>query len=148
MDIDFREQLRTKTDAELRDIYINREDYQQSFWQQAEQEVRHRNLDTSAWEITRQEILEQEHTTLSQADDQSPWYILVVFVIPFFTGKYGAVGAGIVGAIWGARFAFSKRTGRDGTRYYKYSTRAQQAGVFVFVASLVSLFWGLLMLVT
>lgn len=136
MDIDFKEQIATKTDQELIDIYVNQEDYQDSFVNAAVEELTKRNIspDTYQQERITQERIKQEkliNETPEKGIPGNPIYVGLAFISAFL--------GGLIGIIAGYIYSQSKK---EGHYVYNEKTRIHGqimmiVGIFVLIATLV-----------
>lgn len=120
MQLDFTDQIKQKTDKELRDIFIHARDYNPDFVRLAEQELQARNikLDDS---LKQKEIVEQAvKAKLAEGKDGNPVYIFLCFVLALLGGLL-AVYAGYI-------YSQSKIKTPEGESYFAYNKETRQLG--------------------
>jgi hypothetical protein len=130
MSIDFQEQITTKTDVELIDIYINQEDYQEGFVNAVAVELVKRNVSPERYQQKRKE---KEVIITRQLEEGIPGdqaFIALAFI--------AALLGGFIGIIAGYIYGQSKKDGHyvydEKTR--KYGNIILAIGVFVFLATI------------
>lgn len=135
MNIDFKEQIETKTDQELIDIYVNQEDYQDSFVSTVVEELTKRNISPGTYQQERikQERIKQEKLINERPEKGipgNPTYMGLAFISAFL--------GGLIGIIAGYIYSQSKK---EGQYVYNEKTRIHGqvmmvVGIFVLLATL------------
>lgn len=123
MDFAFREQVKTKTDQELVDIYINQDGYQQNFVSAAIDELQLRKINIG--ELQKEKELKEIKNlekTFSGKPGNSTWIILA-FISAFL--------GGLLGIIAGYIYSQSKKDGN-----YVYDVQTRKYGTIMFVVGL------------
>jgi hypothetical protein len=127
MSTDFKEQISRKTDQELLDIYINHDEFQESFVAAAVEELNLRNIKIEQFRKERdekQKIKNELRETGIQGDDL---YITLAYISAFL--------GGFIGVIAGYVYSQSKKEG-----YYIYNEKTRKQGkVILAIGSLVLL---------
>ncbi len=130
MAINFEEQVAIKTEQELIDIYINQEEYQQSFVNAAVGEMAKRNISLDPYLEKRSQREKTIAETLERGVPGDPAFIVLTFISAFLGGFLGIIGG----------FIYSQSK-KDGRYFYNESTRKKGrimlvTGIIVLIATL------------
>ncbi len=115
MSIDFKEQVATKTDQELIDIYINPDDFQESFVTAAEEELNKRNVRLEQFKQKREQKEKIKNEQLEKGIQGDSLYMTLAFISAFL--------GGLIGIIAGYIYSQSKKEG-----YYVYNEKTRKQG--------------------
>jgi hypothetical protein len=134
--MDFKEQIVSKTDKELLDIYIKSDDYQEVFINQVRQELTKRGVSFEKYRIEKETKSHLSKGFLEQGKKGNNLYIVLGFI--------SAALGGLIGIIVGYTYSQSKQDGPSGERYYVYDKQTREngrimmiLGVFVLVISMI-----------
>ena len=130
MSINFKEQVETKTDQELIDIYINPDDFQESFVTAATEELNRRNVSLDQFKQKREQEEKIKKEQLEKGIQGDSLYMTLAFISAFL--------GGLIGIIAGYVYSQSKK---DGHYVYNEKTRKQgkvmlAIGILVLLATL------------
>jgi hypothetical protein len=120
----FLEQINSKTDDELMEIYVNEFNYQPSFVELAREELVRRVVPYESRnnvKVKKEEIRKQE---LLKGQEGSTFFIILIGVFALVGGPIGIIGGGI--------YAFSKNKDVDGEKYYAYDQDTRKWGRIIF----------------
>lgn len=127
MSIDFKEQVATKTDQELIDIYINPDDFQESFVTAAEEELNKRNVRLEQFKQKREQKEKIKTEQLEKGIQGDSLYMTLAFISAFL--------GGLIGIIAGYIYSQSKKEG-----HYVYNEKTRKQGkVMLAIGTLVLL---------
>lgn len=124
MDLDFKALAAAKTDDELADIYINPEKYNGDLVPFAEAELATRGIDLSPLDEKKRTKRINNAVSLDEGRKGTHAFMIVSFILAFFGGLWGIIS--------GAIYAWSKRTGYNGERYYVYDKNTRSWGRMIF----------------
>ena len=91
MNMDFKEQVRRKTDDELLSIYIDSDDYQEGYVQEVHEELKRRNVVLDIFEKEKQEKQQAKDESMMQGKAGDPIYIALAFLSAFLGGFIGII---------------------------------------------------------
>jgi hypothetical protein len=122
MKIDFSKQVTSKTDQELIDIFINPQDYQESFVQVVTEELKRRNVNLENYQQEKDKKQKVLSETLENGKPGDPTYITLGFI---FAGLGGFIGI-IAGYIYS-----QSRNKTTPEKYYVYNEQTRKKGVIM-----------------
>jgi hypothetical protein len=135
MNLDFQEQVSSKSNEELLDIYIHADDYQQSFVKVVVQELKKRNVSLESTERQKEEKQKTKDQSMAMGVPGDPLYIVLGFISAFLGGFLGIV-AGYV-------YSQSKQKNNPRGDFYVYDEPTRTKGYAMLVIGLL-VFFGLL----
>lgn len=134
MDFNFEEQIKSKTNNELTEIYINPKEYNLDFVKLAELELTKRNVDLDLSKEAKKETSKLGNTNLAKGKQGSPLYIFICFVLAFM--------GGVLGIFAGYIYNQSKTTNLEGEKFYVYNEDTRKWGkMIMWVGSIFFLFY-------
>jgi hypothetical protein len=135
--MDFQKQIAGKTDQELLDIYVDSDDYQEEFVNQAYHELTKRGVSLEKSEKEKETKSRLSKELLGHDRKGNELYIILGFV--------SAVLGGLIGIIAGYTYSQSKKYAPSGESYYVYDKQTRDKGRAMMIigifAFLVSLIW-------
>jgi len=117
---DFEEVVKSKTNEELVDIYVNAADYQPEFLALAEAEVVKRNIPLESLKSIREQKESIDERILEIGEQGNVFWILLGFL--------ASLAGGAVGIIVGYNFAYSKRENLKGEEIFYYNETTRKYG--------------------
>ena len=123
MNINFAEQITTKSNKELVDIYTNYSEYQPEFVELAKQEIIKRNIPIDALEDLMKKKEAIEIQTLAIGKQGNPIYLTLIGL--------SAIGGGIPAIIGGYIYAYSTHTDANGRKYFVYNETTRKWGQII-----------------
>ncbi|RYE21881.1 MAG: hypothetical protein EOP51_14525 [Sphingobacteriales bacterium] len=113
-----------KTDAELAQIFVDKEKYQTEFYEAAVREINLRGIDTSGLNTQLGDKIAGNTTQLEEGKNGNLAYLILCLL--------GAIFGGVLGIFGGYIYAFSKTKGLDGEQYYVYNEGTRKFGKLIF----------------
>jgi len=129
----------SKTDPELREIYIYRERFDKDFFPFVKAELQKREADLELLDAQRAVHVSAEINVLERGKTGNPAYIFICMALAIF--------GGLLGIFAGYIYAYSTTTGIDGGKFYVYESETRRWGRIMFFTGLavfsVILIWKL-----
>ena len=125
MNMDFKEQVRRKTDDELLSIYIDSDDYQEGYVQEVHEELKRRNVVLDIFEKEKQEKQQAKDESMMQGKAGDPIYIALAFLSAFLGGFIGII----------AGYIYSQFKQQDNPRgdFFVYNEKTRTMGYAMMV---------------
>jgi len=129
--MNFQEQIASKSDQELLDIYINSDDYQKEFVDQTFQELNKRGIPTDKYKVEKENKARLTRELMTQGRRGNEVYIVLGFI--------SAVLGGLFGLIAGYVYSQSKQNDPSGESYYVYDKKTRESGQLMMIVGTVAL---------
>ena len=125
MNMDFKEQVRRKTDDELLSIFIDSDDYQEGYVQEVHEELKRRNVVLDIFEKEKQEKQQAKDESMMQGKAGDPIYIALAFLSAFLGGFIGII----------AGYIYSQFKQQDNPRgdFFVYNEKTRTMGYAMMV---------------
>lgn len=120
MQFDFKEQVKKKTDQELREIFIHAKDYNSKFVRLTEEELDLRNINLETSQRIKETVDDTGNRRLSEGKAGSPLYMFLCFA--------AALLGGVIAIVAGFIYGHSKTTDSEGKTHYVYNEQTRQLG--------------------
>ena len=139
MTTNFQDQVSSKSDSELLDIFVNADDYQEAFVNVVEQELIRRDVNLE--KVRRQREVKSKHTQeqYGKGRQGNEAYIVLSFISAFL--------GGLLGIIAGYIYSQSKHRDNAGIKHYVYDAKTRELGRIMMIVGilvlLVTLIWRL-----
>lgn len=137
--MDFQEQIISKTDQELLNIYVNSDEYQDEFVNQTYQELIKRGVPLDKYKKEKEIKSRLAKELMEQGRKGNELYIVLGFVSAFL--------GGLIGIIAGYVFSQSKQVAPSGESYYVYKKQTRDNGRIMMIigifAFLITMIWRL-----
>ena len=131
MNGDFKEQVTAKTDEELKDIYINSDDYQDAFVKAVSEEMLNRKISVDAFRPAKDQKAKSIQEQFEMGREGNKFFIGICFV--------SALLGGIIGIVAGLIYNLSMHKNGKGTKYYVYDKQTRQWGRAMVIVGMVVL---------
>jgi len=130
--MNFQEDIVTKTNQDLIEIYVNADNYQPEFVNQVYEELTKRGVSLEQYIAEKEAKSHASNLLLEQGRKGNEVYLILGFISAFL--------GGIIGIIVGYTFSQSKLYGPSGERFYTFDKQTRDKGrimmtigVFVFL---------------
>jgi hypothetical protein len=124
MDKNFAEQIATKSNKELVEIYTNDVEYQLEFVERAKLEILKRNIPLDALDELKARKGAIETETLAIGKQGNPVYLTLIGLAAFFGGVPAIIGGYI--------YAYSTHSDSNGDKYFVYNDTTRKWGQVIF----------------
>jgi tetrahydromethanopterin S-methyltransferase subunit D len=129
MEFNFEDQIASKTDKELLDIYANPHDYQESFVSEVVRELSNRKVDLASVPQKKpitEEISQKQFETGRPGNEL---YIIICFA--------SALLGGIIGIVGGYVYSQSEHQDNSGRKFYVYDKPTREKGIAMLIFGIV-----------
>lgn len=116
----FKNQIKNKTDQELKDIFVKYDNYSPVFLELTAEELRYRNISTNELIDERTKYIDERNDKLSIGEKGSVFWINV--------GYIAAILGGVFSIFLGYSYAFSKKKNYEGEDFFVYDEATRKSG--------------------
>lgn len=127
----FKQTIKSKTDAQLLEISLNKSDYQKQFIEIVDEEIAIRGLNApSIVAIENETDINNNNQFVCEEHGNKTW-IAIWFIIAFL--------GGLLSIIAGYTYAFSKKINSNGDKFYTYDKETRDSGKLILIIGVIVL---------